>query len=302
MITALSLSKRQALLMGVIFTLVSALCMAMMSVAAKHLATDISDDTILVSRFLVSLIIVMPFLLRRPQQLKCPRQHWALLITRSTTGLFSIALCFYCMRFMPVANAVLLMSSAPIFVPLLVWIMTGIKTHGPVWIGIAVSVVGVAIVLHPTHGTFNWFSIIGLLSGFFAAIAMVILRRLSKEVSANALLFYYYVVGLAILVVFLPHGWRNPQPADWWWMMAVGVFGMGYQWFLVTALKFTQIRIVAPLTLTGVVFSGMLSGIILHQVPGLWFWVGTVVTVVGIIIVINFTHRRSVVLGTDSED
>ena len=302
MMAVADMSRRQALVMGVICTLISSLCMAVMSIAAKRLAMDISNDAILVSRFLVSLVIVTPFLLRRPQQLKCSRRHWGLLITRSTTGLFSVALCFYCMQFMPVANAVLLMSSAPIFVPLLVWAMTGIKTQGPVWIGIAVSIVGVAIVLHPAHGAFDWFSLVGLLSGFCAAIAMVILRRLSKEVSANTLLFYYYVVGVVLLACFLPFGWHTPQPSDWWWMIAVGAFGMGYQWFLVIALKFTQIRIVAPLTLMGVVFSGLLSGVMLHQMPGLWFWIGAAVTAVGIIIVINFTHRRSVVLGGDSED
>ncbi len=302
MMVLADLSKRQALVMGVICTLASSLCMAIMSIAAKHLAMDISNDAILVSRFLVSLVIVMPFLLRHPRQLKCSRHHWGLLITRSSTGLFSIALFFYCMQFMPVADAVLLMSSAPIFVPLLVWAMTGIRTHGPVWIGIAVSVVGVAIVLRPQHGAFNWFSLIGLLSGFCAAIAMVILRRLSKEVSANTILFYYYVMGVLILAVFLPFGWRNPRPMDWWWMIAVGVFGMGYQWFLVIALKFTQIRIVAPLTLMGVVFSGILSAIILGQIPDVWFWIGSAVTAVGIIIVIDFTHRRSVVLGAQGED
>jgi len=296
------LSKHQALVIGVICTLMSSLCMAVMSIAAKRLAVDISNDAILVSRFLVSLVIVTPFLLRRPEQLKCARRHWGLLITRSTTGLFSVALCFYCMRFIPVANAVLLISSAPIFVPLLVWVMTGIRTRGPVWIGIVVSIIGVGIVLHPKHGMFGGISLIGLLSGFCAAISMVISRRLSKEVSANQLLFYYYVVGLALLVIFLPFGWRNPQPADWVWMIVVGAFGMGYQWFLLVALKFNQIRIVAPLTLTSVVFSGILSGIMFHQMPGLWFWVGVLVTTIGIIIVIDFTHRRSIVLGVHGED
>ena len=71
MMAVADMSRRQALVMGVICTLISSLCMAVMSIAAKRLAMDISNDAILVSRFLVSLVIVTPFLLRRPQQLKC---------------------------------------------------------------------------------------------------------------------------------------------------------------------------------------------------------------------------------------
>jgi len=289
------MDKRGRVVVGVLLTLVSAFSVAAMGVCAKIVSKDISNDTILLARFLVSLIIVFPFLLTGGATIRIPRQYLPWLITRSTMGLFSIAACFYCMLSMPVANAVLLMNTAPIFVPLLVWFLTGIRTHGPVLIGILISVVGVAIVLHPGHGLLSWVSLVGVLSGFCAALAMVILRRLGKALPVNTMLLNYYIIGIIILAIFLPFGWRTPKPSDWVWMVGVGVFGFCYQWCMAKALQFTQIRVVAPVTLSSVLFGALLDWLVWGHVPDWQFWIGGITLVIGIVVVIDCTHRRSLV-------
>lgn len=99
---------------------------------------------------------------------------------------------FFSLRFLPLADALLYVNTAPLFVPLVIWIVYRVPTPLYVWLSILLGFVGVGLSLQIHHKFTNPAAFLALLAGLFVAIIFVKIRRLSKEVSSYAITFYTF--------------------------------------------------------------------------------------------------------------
>ena len=130
---------------------------------------------------------------------------------------------FYAIIHMPLANAMLLTLSAPLFIPLvaLFWLNEAL-TLG-VMIAVLLGFAGVAVILVPDLQTMAPVAAVALLGGLFAAIAKVSLRRLSATEPATRTVFYFALLGSLLSAVPLAWSWIPPRPEHWAWLAAIGL-------------------------------------------------------------------------------
>lgn len=278
-------------LIGVMLCVLGAMSLAVMGTFIKLIGNHVDEAFVLFSRFFISMVITLPFAMRESKD-GVKITNWTLLLVRSIFGLGAMACFFYAISHMPLADAVLLVNTAPAFVPIVLFVMFRTRTRLIVWIGIFISLLGVLCVMRPGSGLFHPAAIIGAIGGLGAAIATVCLRRMmsnGKNGPHTTLLFYFTITSI-IAFFFSFEGWKTPHGIDWFYLLMVGIFGALFQFALTFATRYAQIRVVSPTLLSTVIFSGIVDWGFWGQVPSVYSLAGAGFVVVGIIIVV-MTNR-----------
>jgi drug/metabolite transporter (DMT)-like permease len=273
---------------GILYAIISALSFAIMSVFVKMIGTHLPTAIPIFFRFAVSLILLLPWVIHSSKFRFKVTQPLRYLI-RILSALLALFLMFYALKFIPLMNALLLNNTAPLFVPVIVYFLTGAKTSYKTWLGILIGFAGIVLILHPNRQIFSSpASLIALASGIFAAVAIVQMRLVSKTNSVIQMLFYYFLVSTLISGIVAIGQWQTPLPQVWWLLLDVGVFGALYQIFATLAYVTAPVRLVSPLMFFMVIFGGLSDWVIWGHVPSAMTLIGTGIIVAGSIITIYF--------------
>ena len=247
--------RRQSISLGALYAIISAFSFAMMSVFVKKIGTDLPTIMPIFFRFAISLILLLPWVIRSPSfQFKVHQPvRYA---TRILSALLALFLMFYALKFIPLVNALLLNNTAPLFVPIIAYWLTKARTPHRAWLGIVIGFIGIALILHPNHQIFSSASLIALASGILAALAIVEMRVVSKTSSVIQMLFYYFLMSTIVSGLIALWQWQPPTAQVWLLLLGTGIFGTLYQVFATMAYVTAPVRLMSPLMFFMVIFGG----------------------------------------------
>lgn len=280
----------QNIKLGVLLALAGSIFYTVMSVFVKLLGSEQSTATILFARFFLGFFLLLPWFLTDKNLFHIDNKGKILL--RCITTVLAMACMFYALKYMPVANALLLNITFPLFMPLLVWVMLKIKTSMKILVGIIIGFLGVAIILNPSANAFNWHALIALLSGVLAALAMLQIRLLTHSSSAKQILFYLFAFGAIATGVFVPFSFEIPTYYQLFLLFLVALFGAVYQLFVTLALEYAPARIVSPIYFSCIIFSVLSDWLIWSVEPGLMELFGMVLIVIGGLITVLMAESK----------
>lgn len=259
--------------------LVSSLAFASMAGLIKHLAVSMPTEMTVFFRNIFGLIALAPLLLRGNITLKTEHPRWH--ISRAVFGVTAMYCFFYALGKLPLADAVLLNYTAPVFTPLiaLLWLRERVPVN--VRWAIAVGFVGVVLILKPGHALFTPVTLVGLASGLLAAFAMTAIRRMAQTEPALRIVFYFSVVATAVSAVPLLWAWQNVAWLDLIPLAGLGVFASIGQLFLTKAYTLAPAARVGALTYATVVFAALLGWIFWGETLDLFSVGGAVLVGIG---------------------
>jgi drug/metabolite transporter (DMT)-like permease len=255
-----------------------------MNVFVKLLGDGQSTATIIFARFSIGLLVLLPWFLSDKTLFQVSNK--SKILFRCITTILVIACVFYALKYMPVADVLLLNMSFPLFLPLLVWIMLRVQTPMKMMAGMVVGFVGVVLILHPGIDTFNWHGLIALFSGILAALAMLQIRLLTKTTSTKQILFYLFVFGTISTGLMVPFSFEMPTYYQLFLLFLVGIMGSVYQVFVTLALKYAKARVVSPIYFSCILFSVVCDWLIWAVKPDLMALIGMGLVIVGGIVTI----------------
>ena len=201
------------MLRGIFYILISSLSISIMGVFIREIGTGLPNSTILFSRFLFSFIVILPIALK-DKEFHFKVNKPLILLSRCSVGLIAMSLFFYAIQHVHLANVMLLQNTRPIFVPIIIFMLTREKTGKNVILAILISFIGIALVINPTVGGFNPIAIFALLSGFFSAAAIILLQMFMKQNNnrAKEALFYYFLFSTIVTSIIMMFNWVTPSP------------------------------------------------------------------------------------------
>ncbi|MBI3776005.1 MAG: DMT family transporter [Gammaproteobacteria bacterium] len=237
--------------------LVSSLAFASMAAMIKHLAVAMPTEMMVFFRNGFGLLALAPLLLRSGVSLKTEHLRWH--IGRALYGVTAMYCFFYALGKLPLADAVLLNYTAPIFTPLIALLWLHERVPSNVRWAIAVGFIGVSLILKPGHDLFSPATLVGLASGVFAALAMTSIRRMAQTEPALRIVFYFAVVATAVSAVPLLWAWQSAAWDDLLPLAGVGILASVGQLFLTKAYTLAPAARVGALTYATVVFAAALG-------------------------------------------
>lgn len=265
------------IVLGSICILLGELCFVSMGSLVKLLAETMPSQNLVFFRNLFGLMALSPILVKfGAASVKTKVLH--LHILRSLAGILAMYCFFYALTKLPLADAMLLKISAPLFIPIIafIWISEFISTRAI--LAVFVGFLGVILVIRPT-GEIQFASLIGLLGGALAAFAKVSIRRMSDTEPTSRIVFYFATISLIVSIIPLLSSWVTPTKNEWLMLLVLGVVGTMGQLFLTRAYTLAPASRVGPFTYSSIVFASLI---------GWWFWneTMTLITIAGASLII----------------
>lgn len=288
--TTIFTPHKQHVMTGVVFMILSALSYSLMSLIGKLIDNEVSTTSIIFSRFLISLILILPWAIKNFHEI-IPVAQPLKLFLRSVCSLIGFGSFFYSLNSLSLTNALLLYNTFPLFIPLVVLCYSKTKTPPRMWIGIILGFLGVIFVLDPEPHFFKLGSLYGLCSGVFSALAIVLIRSLTKMNSVLQILFYNFLICSILIGVLLPFDWKPLNAETLLLLLGVGICGATFQFFSTLAFAKAPVRITSPLMFLCVIFGLIADFAIWDQVPSVLTFIGVIFVILGGILTIYFGQK-----------
>lgn len=253
---------------GALSMVTSGLLFAFMGVAIKLAAAELPNAVVVFARNALGLLAFVPLL---PQlhrigwRTRSLREH----LVRGLAGLFAMYGNFYAIAHLPLADAVLINYSVPLFMPLIerAWLGEPVPKGLPG--RLALGFVGVLFVLKPGSGLFQAAALAGLFGALSGALAQVGIRRLTATEPTLRIVVYFSVIATLASATPLPLSWRTPQTTGVWAaLVAAGVLASVAQLFLTRSYVYAPAGSVGPFMFASVLWAAALDYLIFGRLPG----------------------------------
>ena len=189
--------------MGALWMLVAGFLFGCMGVFVKLGAAWFSNTELVFYRSFIGLIIMYAIVHQRGGSIATP--HWKSHLWRGISGSIALLLYFYCITALPLATAVTLNYTSPLFLTVLLMLVFKERFHAPLTIAITLGFIGMILLLHPTLERNQIIpGLLGLISGFFAGIAMLNVRELGRSGEPEwRTVFYFSLIATLISGVLM---------------------------------------------------------------------------------------------------
>ena len=278
---------------GILAMLLGALLFACMDALVKLATAQSPIGQIMFFRSLFSMLPIYFFVRQaggiRILKTKKLLQH----LMRSAAGIVSMVCLFLAYAWMPLADAVAISLSGPIFLTALSVPLLGEHVGWRRWAAVFVGFIGVLVMTRPGSGVFGPASIAALAGAFFYAIAMVEIRKLSTSEPPARIVFYFMLTALVAGAISLPWQWVTPSPLGLAYLAGIGLIGGLAQMAMTHAFRLAPVAVVAPFDYTGLIFAAGFGYAIWSQIPDRYIWSGAAIVIAsGLYILHRETLRR----------
>ncbi|MGV8930611.1 MAG: DMT family transporter [Luteimonas sp.] len=266
----------------------STLFFGAMAVTIRIASETLSTYQIAFYRNFFGLIALMPFLWRsgwgvfKTQQL--PRY-----LLRSAIGVASMLCAFWAIGHLPMAQAISLSYSTPLFVTIAAVIFLHEKVRMRRWSAVVVGFIGVLVIVQPGSTTFSGGTLVALSAAVLSSIVAIQIKQLSRIDPADTIVLYTYLFWVPLSLVPALFAWQWPQGIAWVWVVIIGIFGTGGQLLWTRALKLGDVSALTPISFMQLPLVTVAAWLLFDEDPSRWTVLGA-----GIIFAANvyIAHRE----------
>lgn len=264
---------KNRLVLGALCVIASALMFSFAGASIKMIGHSLSNETIVFWRNAISLAILAPwaYVNRKRWFHRHNLEHiamWAL------AALMSLYCYYYAIAAIPLADAALLSFSAPIFVPVLGYLVFRFALDKGVVFAVLLGFLGVYLLLQPSTGVFETAALVGLLSGVFGGLAVVLLWRMTSTEHPGRMAFFFSLIGVAATIVPMSMSGEWPGGSDWIALLALGFCSTMAILLLALGCLIAPADRVITLDYSGVIFASTLGWLFWNEQPHLSLVIG----------------------------
>ncbi len=263
--------------------LVAGLLFAIMGGFVKLAASQFSSAELVFYRSLFGLLAIY-WVIRTRNRTPHPfaTVHWRAHLTRSVAGFIALLLFFHAIAELPLATAVTLNYTSPLFLALLLTFWQREKPHWPLLSALLLGFAGLILLLRPTlHADQLLTGLMGLGSGFLAGVAYFNLRQLGRlgEPDWRTVFYFTLVSSLGAGVVASVTGWHRVDLQAAGVLLGLGITATLAQLALTRAYRLGNALTVGGLAYSTVVFASLLGVLWWREVlpAGAWLGMGLIV-------------------------
>jgi drug/metabolite transporter (DMT)-like permease len=241
-------------LLGALLIVGAEFMFASMGASIRHLSASLDNHTVVFARNLIGLVLLLPIIGAQPG-LRLATRVPALHLMRGLAGVGAMYCFFYAIAHLPLADAMLLKLSAPLFIPFVALLWLREPFGRTVVVAILLGFLGVGVILTPDFGSLGPVAAIALLGGALAAVAKVTVRRLSRSEPPDRIVFYFALIGTGVSAVPVTLSPQLPAPSDLPWLVAVAGFATFGQMLLTRGFAASPAARLGPFAFFSVVFA-----------------------------------------------
>ena len=228
--------------------------------------------------------LLMVYAIIRQQGGSVATAHWGGHLWRGISGSIALLLFFYCITVLPLATAVTLNYTSPLFLTFLTILVFRERFHAPLAFAIALGFAGMVLLLQPTLERDQIIpGLLGLISGFFAGIAMLNVRQLGLQGEPEwRVVFYFSLIASLISGGAMLLGTIHPINATGLLILiGLGSSATLAQLAMTRAYHTGTTQVVGSLSYSTVVFASLFGMVLWGEALPLTGWMGMALIITG---------------------
>lgn len=212
---------------------------------------------------------------------------------RCLIGVVSMWMGFWSIANLPLAQAIALAYSSPIFVTIAAVLMLGETVRLRRWLAVIAGFIGVLVIVRPWSQAFSLGSLVAVAAALITAIVAIQIKQLSREDGSDTIVLWTYLFWVPMSLLPALWVWHPPQGMAWLWLLLSGVLGTVGQLLWTRALKLGEVSALTPISFVQLV---------IVTIAG-WLWFGETLdrwTLAGAAIIFSATFyiaRREAMLA-----
>jgi drug/metabolite transporter (DMT)-like permease len=284
-----------------LWMIAASLLFACMGVCVKLGSAQFAAAELVFWRGFIATLLIGSYVLLRRLPLATP--HAGTHVARGLAGFVSLVMYFYAISVIPLATAVTLNYTSPLFLALLLvfWLKEPVRRgfYG----SLAAGFVGVFLLLQPTFSQEQWQgALFALGSGIVSSVAYLNVRRLGELGEPEWRTVFYFsamsaVGGLPWLLAASP--FHAIDLRGWALLIGVGGFGVLAQLCMTAAYKRGKTLVSASLAYSTVVFSSVFGMVLWDETLSWPAWAGTILIVASGVLATAVSLRAGSVAPAD---
>lgn len=263
---------------GIIAILISAIGFSFMSVFFR-LAGDLPVFQKSLARNLVAMFIPLFFLYKYKQPLFGKLSSQPLLIARSALGLTGVLFNIYAIDHMILSDADTLMKLNPFWTILLSLLFLREKIFKYQIIAMVVAIAGMLFVVKPEFSSAMIPSLIGLMSGIFAASAYTCVRALSTREAPYTIVFYFSFFSIIVLIPFTIFTYEPMSWLQMLYLLGAGLSAAVGQIGITLAYSFAPAKDISIFTYASIIFTALFGFVLFGESPDFYAMLGYVIII-----------------------
>lgn len=179
-----------------------------------------------------------------------------LYLFRCFIGTIGMMSGFWALVHLPLAQAVAIAYSTPLFVTIgAVWVL-GEVVRARRWAAVLIGFIGVIILLRPGTDTFTGASLVALLAALMSASVAISIKFLARTEKPDAIVIFTTLLWVPMSLVPAMMVWQTPTGITWLWLVLCGLFGTSAHMCWTRALQLGDASMLTPISFLQVLVVG----------------------------------------------
>ena len=277
---------------GPLFMVASCAGFAAMIALIRHTSTELHPFEIAFFRNVVGMLVMLPVLLHAgPGALKTGR--FSLHLLRATLGFASMLCWFWTVSVMPLAEAVALNFTAPLFATLFAVLILKEQVGPRRWAALLFGFAGVMVVLRPGAEAVSLPALLAIVSAVLVGGSTVSIKTLSGSETPNTIVLYMVTLMTPMSLIPALFFWETPSWNALFWMALLGLAATFSHLSLARGFAITDASALMPYDFSRLIFVAILGYAFFGETPDLWTWIGGLVIAGSSIYVAHREARRA---------
>lgn len=229
---------------GPAWMIVSCFAFATMWALIRLASRDLSPFVLVFYRNAFGLLALTPMLLRNPGLMVTSRLP--VHVRRATSGIIATYCTFYAVSNAPMAVALAINYSAPLFATVGAVLFLGEKIYGRRIGAVLVGFAGVLVVLRPGSMPMTPGIAAAMISAVTTAFSLVAIKQLVGSDDSRSVTVWSFVLMLPVSAAVALFWWKWPAPETWPLLVAIGICAAVGQLSMSRAFQLAEATAVMP--------------------------------------------------------
>ena len=241
---------------AVVFMVGSTVLFGTMAVCIRLASSQLHPFEIAFFRNLFGFVFTFPLLFRHGWGI-LRTDKLSLYFLRCCIGIVSMLCGFWAIVNLPLAQAVALSYSTPIFVTIGAVFVLGEVVRARRWTAVIIGFIGVLVLMHPGKGAFNFASLVAVMAAVMSASVAISIKFLSRTEKADAIVIYTTMIWVPLSLVPALFYWTQPTGITWLWIVLSGFLGTTAHMCWTRALTLADASLLTPISFLQVLIVGV---------------------------------------------
>ncbi|MCC7048277.1 MAG: DMT family transporter [Alphaproteobacteria bacterium] len=263
---------------GALWMSVAAVTFSAMNAIIRLLGQELPPVELAFFRNFFSLVVMLPWILRYGLG-SLNLRRFKLYSMRALMGLVSMLCWFSAVALIPLAEAIALSFTGPLFAVAAAAVVLREKVGWRRWGAVIVGFIGVLIIVRPGQVELSLGATLVLLSALTMAAGALLVKTLARTEPAPSIVAYMVIYLAPMSLIPALFVWEWPQPQHWPYLIALGSIGAVAHLAYTRALAAADASAVMPFDYLRMPFGAAIAFALLGEIPTIWTWTGTGVIV-----------------------